>query len=229
MKKIGLVVAMPEETEHILDKLGDVIKEHQEIGFNIIEYCINDKNIYLINSGIGEINSAAATTILLSKFKVECIINFGIAGALKDNLRVGDLLVAKDIVHYDFDVSAFLNVPRGRYLDSDTTEIACDENLIQLSDEANGSSLMRIRIASADKFVATTKVKQELIDTFDADICEMESAGIIRVCKRAKIPALFIKTISDNADEKAEETMDKTLSNGIHAYSKLIQKLIEIL
>lgn len=227
MKKIGLVVAMKEETEYILDKLGNDIRKDNICGYEIDCYNINNKNIYLINSGIGEINAAAATMLLICKYGVEIIINFGIAGALISEINIGDLLIAKDIIHTDFDASAFFSIPKGRYLDKSTTELVCDNKLIALAEKLYGKSIRKVRIASADKFVATKKIKQELINEFNADICEMESAGIIRVAQRANIPALFIKTISDKADENAEKSMDETVNKGIDQYAILIEKIIK--
>lgn len=229
MKRIGLVVAMPEETEHILKRLGEETSNRIISSYQVTTFNINDREIYLVNSGVGEINSAAATMLLIDRFSVEVIINFGIAGALKPHLRVGDLLIAKDIIHTDFDVSAFLELKRGQYIDSDSRELVISDNLLTLADKANGAPLIRVRIASADKFIASKIIRQELIDVFDADICEMESAGIVRIANRCKVPSLFIKTISDSADEEATTTINETVSKGITSYANLIENLLNII
>lgn len=226
MKKIGLVVAMIDESKSILSNLGKLNKSYNLHGFDILEFEINDKEIYLIHSGVGEIYSAGATMLLINQFNVELIINFGIVGGLKKDINVGDLLIAKDIIHTDFDVSAFFNCPRGKYLDEDKIELDCNKNFIDLVDKLNNKSYRKVRIASADKFIASQNKINELIDEFDADICEMESAGIIRICNKANIPSLFIKTVSDNADENAEEDMENSIAQGIDKYGILIENIL---
>lgn len=229
MNRIGMVVAMPEETEHILNRLGKIIRDEQIAGYAITSYSINDKTVFLINSGVGEITSAAATMLLINQYKVECVINFGISGSLNPDIEIGDLLIGASVVHYDFDVSAFLGIPRGRYLDMSTTEIPCNQEIATLADKAYGTPLRRVIIASGDKFIACKKTSKELVTIFGADICEMESAGIIRVARRANVPALFIKTISDKADENAENDMNNTIAKGITAYATLIENLLRII
>ena len=229
MDKIGLVIAMPIETENILHTLGELKTKEVISGYEISNYSVYDKEIYLADCGVGVINAAAATMLLIEKYGVEVIINFGIAGSLKDKIRIGDLLIAKDIVHYDYDASAFLDIKKGQYLGAESVELPCNEEMIELADVANGSPMTKVRIASADKFISSSKIKQELINEFDTDICEMESIGILRVSDRAGIPSLFIKTISDNADEQAEDSIINEVGKGITVYGELIEKLISIL
>jgi len=229
MKRIGLIVAMPEETEHILDKLGKEVKKETANGYEVTEYKVDKKHFFLINSGVGEINSAASCMLLIERYRVEAIINFGVAGALKKGIKVGDIMIAKDIVHYDFDISAFLSLPVGAYPDEDSYAISCDPFLIGLADSSVGDKIKRVRIASGDKFVSSTELKNKLISDFDADICEMESAGIVRVANKAKVPSLIIKTVSDEADEDAVSAISDTIEKGVSAYVHLIESLIRII
>lgn len=229
MKRIGLVAAMASETEHLLEKLGTKIASRIICGFLCITYTIDGKTIYLVNSGVGEINSSAATMLLISRFDVQAVINFGVAGALKKGVKVGDLLIGRDIVHYDFDISVFTGRSKAAYPDSKTPFILCDAALADLADKANGAMLQRVRIASGDKFIAATEFKNEIIREFDADICEMESAGIIRTSDRAGVPSLFIKTVSDEADESAPDCINDTINKGVTSYCRLIENLLRII
>ncbi|MGI6701956.1 MAG: 5'-methylthioadenosine/S-adenosylhomocysteine nucleosidase [Christensenellales bacterium] len=229
MKTIGMIAAMPEETEHILSLLGKEISSGIISGYQVKEFKVYGKKIILINSGIGEISAAAATMLLIDRYKVRTIINFGLSGALKSGIKLNDMLIVKDIVHYDFDISAFCDNLKGAYPGYDTAFFETDKELRELADRAAGTVLNKVRIASGDKFIASSETKERLISDFDADICDMEAAGIAITAARAEIPVLFIKTISDLADECATSSISDKISRGVTDYKVLIDNLLRLI
>lgn len=66
-------------------------------------------------------------------------------------------------------------------------------------------SLKRVICASGDRFIASADEKRSLHDEFNADICEMEAAGIALTCNRSSVPCLLIKAVSDAVEGGAEE------------------------
>lgn len=89
-------------------------------------------------------------------------------------------------------------------------------------------NLKEVVCASGDKFIADAQQKGFLKDTFGAEICEMESAGIILTAKRNNVPALFIKAVSDTLFGGAEEyhiQRDKTADVCFAIVDELILKL----
>lgn len=229
MKNIGIIVAMEGETEHIMDIYGKVINSETIHGYSVSTFNVQGKNIYMIISGIGEIASAAATMLLIERYKVELIINYGLAGGLKGDFAIGDLLIGKEVVHYDMDVSVFYDGAKGQYPGCDSPTMPCDIQLISLADNAAGTTLKKIRIASGDKFISDPVKCNELINDFGCDICDMESAGIYRVATAAGIPTLFIKSVSDSADENAMEHIEHTINAKVKTYEELIAALLKLL
>ena len=108
------------------------------------------------------------------------------------------------IVHYDMDTSAVDNCEVGRYLEYDDIYLRTTKKYVEMAIKHN-PDMMVVTCASADKFIVDAEKKKEIADLFDADICDMESAGIILVCNQNKVPNLFIKTISDSIHGGAEE------------------------
>ena len=62
----------------------------------------------LTQSGIGKVNVAISTTLLIEKFNPKLIINTGSAGALDESLSVGDMLISNDVVYHDVDAKIWL-------------------------------------------------------------------------------------------------------------------------
>ncbi len=202
MKKIGMISAMLIESQKVTEWLGKPLKIDLYGDFKVETYVKNNAEIYLINSGVGEILASARCQILCSIYKVDFIINFGLCGSL-NNLQLSEMCVVTRIVHYDFDISALDGIEVGRYSRFDSPLVKTDENLVNfvcLLDE----NIQKVVCASADKFVADEKVKENLNKTYGAEICEMESAGILLISIANHVPALFIKVVSDSKSHKEE-------------------------
>ena len=106
MKYIGILVAMDEEMQAVLNLMTDV-KIKQIYDLNFITGKIHNKNCVLTMSGVGKVNAARTTQILIEKFDLKCVINVGAAGAVNYLLNIGDVVIAKHTVQHDFDITAF--------------------------------------------------------------------------------------------------------------------------
>ena len=91
--KIGIIGAMPQEIE-ILRSLMVEPKLTEIAGCKIFEGKINNRNVALLQSGIGKVAAALGTTLLLELAKPDMIINTGSAGGLDRQLNVGDIVIS---------------------------------------------------------------------------------------------------------------------------------------
>lgn len=223
MKKFGIIAAMAAEMELVLKVFGEKYEIEKKGGINVYKFC-GEKSLYVVNCGIGEIAAAAATQHLISCYEVECILNFGFVGALRSSLRCCDILLCKKLVHYEFDTSPIDNVPVGRYLEFDDVIIECDELVQKASKIVPYVELATI--ASADKFVADSAIKDRLVSQYKADICDMESAGIIITAKRNNVPAICLKVVSDHADEKSPQSFGEIAYRGTVSCADIMQKFV---
>lgn len=201
MKNIGMIVAV--EIEAVLNKYGKPT-ELEYPGFKIYQYEIEDKNLYVIHSGAGEIAAAMATQFLISQLQVEFIVNFGVVGGLTEEMSLARTCIVESVVHYDFDTTDADDTEIGRYLEYPTVYIPTTKEILEKAIKIE-SDLKPVICASADKFVGSEEKKRDLHNRFKADICEMEAAGIVLTCNRNKVPCLLIKTVSDSISGGAAE------------------------
>lgn len=225
--KIGLIVAIEGELLAMLDSNSFKYEETIENCFKVIKSIINSNEVYIVKSGCGEIDASSATQFLITKYSVDLILNFGIVGALKRDLKVSDLFLVKKVVHYDYDTSKIDGTKVAQYLEFNDVYM---ETKGELYKKIYGimPSIKNVICASGDKFIEDKVVKERLANLYDASICDMESAAIVRICFKNNIEAIIIKCISDTFDGDAEEYMTNIKNSSKKAFS-LIQTFLESL
>lgn len=200
---IGIIGAMDEEILLLKNRLSNLEILNDKV-FEIYRGQYKNKEVIVVKSGIGKVNAAIATSVLINNLNAEAIINTGIAGSINPAVTLGDVVISKDTLQYDVDVTAFgydLGViPRLK-----TSVFRADPNLIDLCRNAvNEKVKYHIgRIVSGDRFVSSDEFKKLLIREFDAYCVDMESASVGHVCYLYDIPYVAIRCISDNADESS--------------------------
>ena len=128
MNRIGIIFAMYEELEELL-KLVKLNKINKIYDLDFYECTINNKECILVESGVGKVNAARTTQILIDNFKVEAIINVGSAGCANNELEIGDMVIGKKLVQHDFDITAFGH-PKG-FISNVGENIESDSELIR--------------------------------------------------------------------------------------------------
>lgn len=211
MKKIGMVVAIEREIRAALEQFGTPKKEEKFGPIAVRTYEINDAELYVAHSGIGEIAASAATQLLISLYHAELILNCGVVGGLTAEMASAKTCVVTSVVHYDVDSSAIDPIPPARYMDVPSIYIPTSdtyaEKAVTLFPE-----LRKAICCSADKFVAEAERKAALHDMYQGDICDMESAGIALTAYRNEVPVLMIKTVADSITGGAEGFEQSCLS-----------------
>ncbi len=156
--RIGIIGAMDEEIEILKDKMEiDKVKERAKMKF--YEGKLNDKDVVLVRCGIGKVNAAVCTQILITYFNVDYIINTGVAGAIHDSLNIGDIVISTDVVQHDVDATGF-GYELGEIPRLDEYKFKADRRLIDIAKEVaakelKGHKLYEGRILSGDVFVAS--------------------------------------------------------------------------
>ncbi len=202
MKKIGLIVAV--EMESLIRVFGQPDYKERSFGYNVYEYNLKDVKLIVCESGAGEILAAGATEHLICKFNVEVIINFGVAGGLRKEMTLFKNCIVRRVVHYDYDISSAGNFEIGQYISQKSKFIETSEQLAKDMIKIN-PELISVNCASGDKFVTEREKRINLANKFQCDICEMEAAGILIICKKNHIPCLLIKTVSDDLNHGADD------------------------
>ena len=229
MNKYGIIAAMKEEMQEI----KKIIKEIEEIKIKELIFFkgkINNNIIILVEAGIGKVNAARVTQLMIDKFEIERIINVGSAGSANNELKIGDIVIGKRLVQHDFDITAFGH-PKGfitnigQYVESDSELISkMEQTILKLSQ--NEFKIKIGTIASGDIFCTEPKMKEKIRTKFNADAIEMEGAAIAQVCKLNEIPFIVIRSISDNPDRKNEITFDQFLEKASKRCAEIINKFL---
>lgn len=207
MNKIGIIGAMELEVEELKAEMSiRSIVNKASMDF----YCgtLNNTDVVIVKSGIGKVNAAICAQILADSFQVTHIINTGVAGSLNASLDIGDILVSKDAVHHDVDISIF-GYALGEVPQIGVRYFPADERMAKLAvkicGEVNPDIHVRLgRVASGDQFISSKETKDRIIENFSGDCAEMEGASIAHAAYLNHIPFVIIRAISDKADDSAE-------------------------
>ena len=204
---LAFIGAMEDEVAGIRAELTET--ETKEYAGRIVTegaYC--GVRAVIVQAGVGKVNAALCTQMLIDHYAPSGIINTGIAGSLNPRIKIGDLVLCTDAVEHDVDASTF-DYPLGQIPDLDTLSFQADANLRTLAKKAAASVLPQLgcfegRVLTGDQFIGSHEKKDWLVRTFAGDCCEMEGAAIAHVCHINRVPFLIVRAISDSADNSAE-------------------------
>lgn len=216
--KIGIFTAMEKESRSFLQHAE---KQFFIGAFTVYQLKLANHDAFLCcPPSVGEIAASAACQMLISHFGVEVVLNFGVVGSLTQSAAVLSTMYVGSVVHYDMDLREIDPVPLGRYTCFDDIAVNCDENLLKKAQLV--APLPIVRCASADKFVGSPQAKMQLNAQFGADICDMESAGVLFCCKFNNVPCLLVKCVSDSLVGESGEYMQNAeeAANGFFVFAE---------
>lgn len=203
---LGIIGAMDEEVAKIKEEMTDVTVT-AVAGMDFYEGKLSGKEVVVVRSGIGKVNAGMCSQILVDRFHISAVINTGIAGSLRNEINIGDIVLSTDSVQHDMDASGF-GYKKGQIPRVDTFAFPADKGLLELAKECNRRVNPEIqaftgRVVSGDQFISDQEKKKWLIETFDGSCTEMEGAAIAQAAYLNRIPYLVIRAISDKADDSA--------------------------
>jgi len=228
MKKIGIIFAMEEELEALKKNLK-ILKEFSIFELKFYEANVFNTEVILVQSGIGKVNAARTTQILIDNMKVDYIFNIGVAGGICNTLSVGDIVLGEKLVQHDFDITAFNHdkgyIPSvGVYINSDIYLLNLANNVLN---EIGNINYQRGTIASGDIFCTDPKMSQKISSKFNALCVEMEGASIAQVCYLSHIPFLIVRSISDVPNNNNKITYEEFLETSCNIVAEVMFKILK--
>lgn len=226
---IGIIGAMKEEIE-LLDKHMEGKETRRKAGIDFILGRLHGKSVVVCKSGVGKVNAAVTTQLLIDTFGAEAVIFTGVAGALDPELEVGDIVVSEDCIQHDVDVTA-LGYPVGTIPFQETSVFKAEPELVRLGLRA-GQKLFQGRVRSGrvlsgDQFIADKTRVAGLRDTLQGACTEMEGAAVAQVCHMNGIPYVVIRSMSDKADGSAHVSFAEfTVMAANHSYH-IVEEMIK--
>jgi adenosylhomocysteine/aminodeoxyfutalosine nucleosidase len=225
--KIAIMGAMPEEIAPILEKIGSY-KTTEYAGNRYYEASYNGVELVIAYSKIGKVFSTLTAATMIEHFGAQKLLFSGVAGAISEELKVGDLIVATKLSQHDLDITAFGHpfgyVPEGKVF------VESDAELISISKVVASQMGLHVKegiIATGDQFVANEERKNWIGSTFGADALEMEGGSVAVVCDALNVPFFILRAISDAADMDASFSFDAFLESSAKISAEFVMKMVE--
>jgi len=218
----AILGAFEREVTLLEDRLTEP-REHQIEGIRFVTGRLHDRNVVVVWTGVGKVNAAMTTTLLIEHFKPKHIIFTGIAGAVNPDLRPGDIVIAEKTAHHDMGTvwpeGLFVKGVKNRldgmenpvFFPAEEKLVTCAQRAAERIDMQRVATVTGRRnpkiikgvIVTGDSFIASTEKCAELRKKLNADAVEMEGAAVAQICYQRQIDHLVIRSISDSADEGA--------------------------
>lgn len=202
---IGLIGAMDEEIEWLLTGM-EQSEEIIRAGIRYVKGSFQGKSVVVCKSGVGKVNAAVTTQIMIDQLGVSKVLFTGVAGAVHPDLSIGDIVISTECIQHDFDVSA-LGFSRGVIPYQEVSAFPANKDLIALAEQAcrevaNGNYILG-KVLSGDQFIANRDTVAWLHNEMEGACVEMEGASVAQVCYMNNVPFVIIRSMSDKADGSA--------------------------
>ncbi len=220
---IAIIAAL---TAEIKDYRASLVDERIEtiLGQEYYVGSMYGKDVVLVRCGVGKVNSAAATAIVIDRFGADYVINTGVSGGIKADIL--EPVISSAGVQHDVDSTA-VGDPLG-HLENIGVYIPVGQKLLQAFCQVLPTAKQGT-IASGDAFIATKEKTDYIYDTFGAIAVDMETAAILQVACNAGVEAIALRVMSDNADEKAPMSFAELVEKASIIAATAVKKVIEII
>ncbi|MEK4486547.1 5'-methylthioadenosine/S-adenosylhomocysteine nucleosidase [Psychrobacillus sp. FSL H8-0484] len=227
--KIAVIGAMEQEVELLRSEIKNAeTKIIANSEFTVGTY--KDHEVILLKSGIGKVNAAMTTTILLNEFKPDYVINTGSAGGYDPNLEVGAIVISDEVRHHDVDVTAFgyeigqvPQLPAAFKANVHLMELA-EAAVKEIGEHQTATGL----IATGDIFMHNPEKVEIVRQNFpQMKACEMEAAAVAQVCHQFDVPFVVIRALSDIAGKESSVSFDEFLPVAAKHSTQIVLHVIE--
>lgn len=226
--KIAIIGAMEEEVELLRSRIEE--KETTMAGNS--EYTagkLNGADVILLKSGIGKVNAAMSTAVLLDRFKPDAVINTGSAGGFNSDHEIGTVVISSEVRHHDVDVTVFgyehgqvPQLPSAFTADSRLME-AARKAVEDIGEHALAEGL----IITGDSFMSDADRVGRVRELFpEALASEMEAAAVAQVCHQFGVPFVVIRALSDIAGKESAMSFDEFLPKAAKHSAEAVMRAV---
>lgn len=232
MKRIGIIGAMAQEVEQLAAQLVDRRTRHH-VGCTFHLGKLHGVEVVILQSGIGKVNAAVGTTLLLDVYHPEAIINTGSAGGFGEGLEIGNVVVSSEVRHHDVDAVVF-GYEHGQVPNMPAAYLP-DERLVRVARECVESlgevKVVEGLIATGDVFMACPELVATTRSRFPTMLAaEMEAAAIAQTCHLYGCPFVVIRALSDIAGGgdnhlSFEQFLEKAADHSTRMVTAMVDRL----
>ncbi|WP_209122123.1 5'-methylthioadenosine/adenosylhomocysteine nucleosidase [Alkalihalobacillus sp. BA299] len=226
---IGIIGAMNEEIELMKEEM-EIEKKTKIAKITFYSGTMENHKIVLCKSGVGKVNAALTTQILIDHFHIEKIIFTGVAGALEPSLNIGDIVISTSAIQHDIDASP-LGFKRGEIpMFEHTSDFPADSSLIELAKKVSKQldiQVVKGKVLSGDQFIASQELVHELHETFSGACVEMEGSAVAQAAMLNEIPYVIIRSISDKANGEAKMSFNEFVQVAAKQSNFIVKAMLE--
>lgn len=229
---LGIIGAMEEEVSGLKDRMT-VSRTVRKASMEFWEGVLEGTSVVVVRCGVGKVNAAICAQILADEFHVTAIVNTGIAGSLKNEINIGDIVLSTDAMQHDMDATGF-GYAYGVIPQMENSIFQGDEKLLALAKECCEQvnpdiSVFAGRVVSGDQFISDKEKKDWISEQFHGFCTEMEGAAIAQTAYLNQIPFLIVRAISDKADNSAHmdyaEFERKAIQHSVSLMTEIARRL----
>ena len=229
--RIGIICAIKNELRYFNTSKNTCQKIGDRTFYNGI---YENHELILVQSGLGKVNAAVVSTLLIDKFNCELLLFSGVAGGIDPDMEIGDVIIAESLIQYDYgtllkrELKAFrpgsipIGEPKNELEFSLDTEI---KNKIK-------AVLPQIRmgtILTGDVFLQCEETRIELFEKYGAQAIDMEGGAVAQVAEQYGIPVIVIRSLSDLAAADSQKLSSKYLKKAAENSFNTVQDLLKAL
>ncbi len=216
---IGIIIALQSEAEALLKRV-EQLEKITLIDKTAYTCKIHGLDTVVIISGIGKVNAALSTQLLIDKYSPDFILNFGTCGGMNSNVEILNYYAIEKCCQFDFDLRELDGVPLGYIQDYDSVYFTVSIDGLEFLNKA--------KLATADRFICSDADADAINNLVKCDLGDMEGGAIAQVCTSNSVPLYIIKGISDiHGRGTAQEQFFANLKQVGAGFPDVIYKAIE--
>ena len=229
--RIGIICAIPNELRYFNFTEIPI----QKFGERTFYKGSHDKHeLILVQSGLGKVNAAVVSTLLIEKFECELLLFSGVAGGIDPGIEIGEVIIGESLIQYDYgtlknrELLPFRpgSIPTGE--SKNELEYSLDPKIKHKIKVSLPNVRMGI-ILTGDVFLQCEETQKELFEKYGAQAIDMEGAAVAQVAEQFGIPAIVLRCLSDLAGADSQKLSSKFLNMAAKRSFNTAQRILKVL
>lgn len=248
---VGIVCAIPQELQHLERELAGETGERRD-GATFLRGRLEGREVVLVGAGIGKVNAAMITTLLVDRYGCDPVVMSGVAGGLDPGLHIGDVVIATRAIQHDAGV-----IEHGRlavyqaghvpfFNPTDRLGFDVPQELLErvkarlegftlppLSGRAGGGGrpprIVFGTVLTGDQYIHCEETRERLFRELGGQAVEMEGAAIAQVCEAFGVGWLLIRALSDLAGRDSRFDFAAFVDEVARSSALILHRLLPVL
>ena len=229
--RIGIICAIPNELRYFNFTEIPI----QKFGERTFYKGSHEKHeLILVQSGLGKVNAAVVSTLLIEKFECELLLFSGVAGGIDPGIEIGEVIIGESLIQYDYgtlknrELLPFRpgSIPTGE--SKNELEYSLDPKIKHKIKVSLPNVRMGI-ILTGDVFLQCEETQKELFEKYGAQAIDMEGAAVAQVAEQFGIPAIVVRCLSDLAGADSQKLSSKFLNMAAKRSFNTAQRILKVL